>query len=197
MPVGKPMTEMSDQQAIADMYRRGQQGFITLHRRYSSRLKKTLMYSAHQLDAETSDEITNDTFLTFYKNIALFEQRCSVFTWLCRLADNEVRHYWQKQNRLKRQIPEKIIQLETVVLPEIVEKDLCFERCMRKAIIQFQQSNESTCLMALKLLVEGLSIYEIAQQLNRTPNATSVFLTACRKKLRKSPLLQRCWQECR
>lgn len=195
------MADMTDPEALADMRQGGRQGLITLHRRYAGRLKKFLMSPRHyHLSEPLADEISNETFFVFYKNIKQFKAECSVFNWLCSLAYNEMCRHWTKETRLKRQAPQPLPPpselSEPFTLSLEAEQALCYERCLRPVLAEIRRGPLADCLTVLTLSLKGMSLQEIATIIGKSPNATAVFLSHCRKKLRQHPALKRCWEDC-
>ena len=185
--------DMTDKQAIADICEGGQKGFAILHRCYEGRLKKYLI-SRYNVDKSISEEICNGTFFKFYKTINQFREESSVFTWLIKLASHEISDYFAK---IRRALPpsDNKIKYDIKFEPEI-EKDLCYERCMRNVIAKIKNSSYANCIKVLIFFTQEQSIKEIAIKINRTPNATAVFMTSCRQKLQKNRDIKRCWEDC-
>jgi len=70
-----------------------------------------------------------------------------------------------------------------------IEEDLHYERLLTKLLDQVQREKNAEylneCLTALTAVANEVSIENIAIKLERTPGATRVFLTTCRKKLKE------------
>lgn len=197
------MPEMTDHEAIEDMRQGETKGFEVLYWRYKARVEGFLKSPKyHGLEEPLAEEICDDVFFQFYKEIGKFKEKCSVLTWLCSLARSKVKDYWKNAKRLKRQMPEQ----QQLSLDEIDEAELsfeldmealCYEKCVTKVLAKCQHDPYlQDCLTALILSVKGLSIKEIAAKIGRTENATAVFMTACRKKLKQIPELKQCWDDC-
>lgn len=189
---------MTDEQATADMRQGGHDGFATLHRRYEGRLQRYLI-SHYGLDKFLAEEICNDVFFRFYQTIQQFREEASVFTWLVRLARNKISEHWKGVKIRPKLVPlssDDNSEEPNLYFEADIEKNLCYERCMRNAIAKLQHSSYADCINALIFSTQGLSIKEIAIKINRTPNATGVFMTACRRRLRKNSAIKRCWEDC-
>jgi len=181
------MADMTDKEAIEDMRQGGTTGFEELHRRYQGRLKGYLMSSKYYgFDKLLAEDICNKTFFRFYQKIDLFKQECSVFSWLCRLA----RNFLPKPEPVTEQLSEQDLLFEHDI------ETLCIERCVRQAIAKNKNGPLAKCLKALMFSIEGMSIKEIAEKIGRTENATTTFMTGCRKRLRETAEFKRCWEDC-
>jgi len=96
-------TELTDDQAVQNM-RLGQSiGFEVLYKRHKSSLRKYLARLLWRLTnaldrdqviphlefGEWANDISQQTFLNFFRAINSFKGDCSVYTWLCRIAHNQ------------------------------------------------------------------------------------------------------------
>lgn len=76
-----------------------EEGFRGLVVKYQQRLYHVIRnrVASH----EDADDILQNTFLKVFKSIQGFEGRSSLFTWMYRIATNEVNNYHKKNKRLK------------------------------------------------------------------------------------------------
>ena len=58
-----------------------------------------LQYVQNQADAQ---EITQDTFLSIYKNLNSFQKKSSIKTWVYRIAINKSLDFIKSRKRIKR-----------------------------------------------------------------------------------------------
>lgn len=75
-----------------------EEGFRLLVVKYQRRLYHVIRnrVSSH----EDADDVLQNTFLKVFKNISRFEGRSGLYTWMYRIATNEVNNHHKKQNRL-------------------------------------------------------------------------------------------------
>ncbi len=159
---------------------------------------------------EWADDIGQQTFLNFFRTVHSFKGDCSVYTWLCRIAHNQA--FNRLRDELKQRGHEisvatlkKLLRLDEEASTEWtdedilsrvseqmgrdIEDDLHYERLLKKLLNQVQREKNAEylneCLTALTTWANEVSIEDIATKLNRTPGATRVFLTTCRKKLKE------------
>lgn len=52
-------------------------------------------------DEDTARDLTQDIFVKVYENLASFEQRSSIYTWIHRIAVNRVYNYLKRERRLQ------------------------------------------------------------------------------------------------
>lgn len=74
-----------------------EQAFAKLYELYSDKVYNTaLSYSKNKEDAE---EITQDVFVSIYRNATSFEGKSSLNTWIYRIVVNTSLNYLKKKNR--------------------------------------------------------------------------------------------------
>ncbi len=168
-------------------------GLEILYKRYAHELKKRLM-ARYDVAEPLADEVCNTVFFRFYQKIKQFRGEYSVYIWLCTLAHNELINRLREMAR--RPEDPLLLSEEQEANPHDMEKELCYERCVRQATKQAENGPHAECLQALTLSSRGLSIEEIVKVMGRTAGAMRYFLTECRKKLRQHPAFKRCWKDC-
>lgn len=159
---------------------------------------------------EWADDISQQTFFNFFRAVESFKGDCSVYTWLCRIAHNQA--FNRLRDELKQRGHEisvaalkKLLRLDAEISAELtedeilsrvseqihreIEEDLHYEQLLKKLLDQVQLEKNADylneCLTALTAVANEVSIEDIAIELKRTPGATRVFLTTCRKKLKE------------
>lgn len=212
------MDDMDDKTALEDMRNGGEAGFKILHRRYSPKLRGTVLwllttkYNTSKDRANIiADDICQETFLSFYQNIATFEEKCSVMTWLSNLARNRTIDYFQKEEKEQsptwlKKIKAEDLQKEPVThekksLEEETEETLfemgmeaieqeekifCLAECIGKALTK-SDTQDADCLIALIFSLQKLSIEDIAKEIGKNPKETKAFLNRCKRKLKSRP----------
>jgi RNA polymerase sigma-70 factor (ECF subfamily) len=81
--------EPSDGELIARTLEGDEQAFARIVSRFQRRIFRVA--SAILRDEMEADQVTQDTFVQAYLNLARFESRCSLETWLTRIAINRSR----------------------------------------------------------------------------------------------------------
>jgi DNA-directed RNA polymerase specialized sigma24 family protein len=184
---------MNDKEALKLMRKNNSKGLEFFHRKYFSRVKKAILSIKNErINEYVADEICNDTFFQFYHTIKYFKEECSVLTWLNRLAYQET----LKQLRIKK-IPIENISIDKFLEEnDKLEKDDCYQYCIRTYISSNRKKLYKNCLENLTFFYQGYSIKEIAQKINRSFSATTSFLSSCRKTFKQNSLLKKCWEDC-
>lgn len=210
---------MDDKTALDDMRNGGREGYIVLYKRYARKLHYYVM-TRYNLPKALAEEVLQEVFLGFVRNSEGFE--CSVFTWLCRIADHKANDCLGKE--LKHQhiglneetdkegkedndhngalLNEPAFQelIENQVLD--FEKNCCYQICLKRVWEQLEREGSDPYLLeclsrALTFYAEGLTIEEIALKMGRTPGAIRSYLYQCRKRLKQHLPLKQCWEDCK
>lgn len=95
----KPQTEMSDEQILALLAAPSthERGFRLLVQRYQEPLYRHIRRLV--LRHDDTDDVLQNTFIKVFKNVARFEGKSKLFTWLYRIATNEAISFLQSQQR--------------------------------------------------------------------------------------------------
>ncbi len=188
---------MNDKEALGLMRQNNPKGIEFLHRKYYSRLRNAILFIKNKPISEAlADEICNQTFLQFYQTIKYFKQHCNVLTWLSKLAIQETSKILKKE-KIATKNPLAKNEFENFFLDnEILEKNDCYQYCIRTFISSNTTPAYKKCLDNLTFLYEGYSIEEIAKKMKRTFSATTTFLSSCRKTFKQDSLLKKCWEDC-
>ncbi|MCP4696364.1 MAG: hypothetical protein GY862_05905 [Gammaproteobacteria bacterium] len=227
--VGEPKPSASkvkpeDREPLADMHRGGKtgdEGLAILYRRYAAKLTDHLHYAPrylkYQISLETAEEICDDTFIDFHKNIGRYKENCSVETWLRTIIHNKLMDYIRRGSQYKQMLREQKAQKLNNALLRIlwqngladaflfaekisqadIERDICFKECMEKMLDAMQDGPDAGCYKALTCQALCASMQEAAEKLGKSLNATKVFLaTTCRKKMRENTMMRDCIKEC-
>ena len=171
-------------------------GLHQLFLRYEQKLRFWLR-AKYRLNNADSHEVINDVFFIFYRSIAKYEERSSVFTWLCGIGKYCSSDKYRANNRQNNIASEYECYILTHPrYSQNIEREICFQQCWLKLINSIEQKHpKSECLKVLTFKANGLSIKEIAEKIERTLGATRVFMSDCRKKI-ENHWLKRCKENC-
>jgi len=190
---------MNDKQALKLMRKNNPKGLEFLHRKYYRRVRTSILFllKNKQYDIDSlANDICNDTFFQFYQTIKTFKEKCSVITWLNKLAYQETLKTLRKKDPHNKD-PLADNPIEKFILEnENLEKQDCYQYCIRVHIASNTNKLYKNCLKNLTFLYEGASIEEIAKKMKRTFSATTTFLSSCRKTFKQDSLLNKCWEDC-
>jgi RNA polymerase sigma factor (sigma-70 family) len=88
------MAEMTDEEATEQMCQCWREDLEALQQRYKGKLKKYLLQQHYDgLNEALAEEICQNVFSRFYTTMWQFKGECSLFTWLCHLASQEVKRH--------------------------------------------------------------------------------------------------------
>lgn len=150
-----------------------------VYRQYGEQLKR---FIRQRVDDEADiAEIFQETMLAAWESRARFQHQSSFFTWLCGIAKHEIADFYRKK-KIKTILFSRFPWLESLASqalgPEqaLLKKELSAKvwRVMSRLSEGYQQ------VLRLKYY-HGLSVAEIAQQLNETVKAVESRLFRARK----------------
>jgi len=132
------------------------------------------MVASHQ----DADDLTQETFIKVYKNLAKFRRDSSVYTWIYRIAINTGINY------LRRKRARKFIGLDSINLhtEDRGPADLRGAGSLLNQAIRDLSSRQQ--LVIILRSYQGLSFKEIARLMDSTENAAKVNYSHALKRLR-------------
>jgi len=177
---------MDDKTALEDMRKGGEVGFETLHRYYLPRLKAHLCKKYSYVTSDIADEICQEVFFNFYRNIHTFEEKSvnNVMGWLFTAAKNKTIDYWRKAGNLQLESFEE--EEFPVEFDEQEEKRFCYAECIGNALKRLG-TDDTDCLTALIFSFPKSSIDKIANEMGMTHKAAKVLLNRCKRKFKENP----------
>lgn len=186
---------MNDKEALENL-RQGLKGrgdgLTYLHAKYNNQITGFLRRRC-SLSPEELEDVLQDSWFKFARSVqkGQYREEASVYTYLAKIAIRECLRTVGKRSPM----PE-IDDPDSLPDTTYLERQLCYQLCMAKALDQFIQDHpQSNCLDALTLQVNGRSILEITEKMGKpSPAATREFLSQCRKKLKS--YLEPCDKDC-
>ena len=187
---------MDDKEALEYMRHGKEKGLEVLYKRYFGKLRKRVLWllqKYHWPDEAIADEICNEVFFQFHKTILQFQEKCSVSTWLYKLAKHEVLRRLEKENRRQPEEPlpdwEELPDENEPIYDPIFDDEqvLCYARCITQVFAQVWSGKEADCPIVLILFYMGVSIEEMATTIGKKRQATTRLLERCQKKLKEKP----------
>jgi RNA polymerase sigma-70 factor (ECF subfamily) len=187
------MSDEPTQEAMdLDALKRGEKAaFARLVDAHSDKIYRlALKMLANEQDAE---DVLQETFIKAYKNLATFEGRSKVSTWLYRIAVNESLMLLRKRKGNLMEIDAETETDEGDLIPKQIvdwcclpEKELMSgetRNAINKAIKTLSDTNRAAFLIRD---VEGLSTREAAEVLDISESALKVRLMRARMQLRET-----------
>ena len=147
----------------------------------SSSYVYTLAYRVTQ-NAEDAQEVTQDVFVSVYRNLDRFQFRSSFKTWIYRIATNMAINMYRKRSKERGR---KVVFDETIGTDHPAGKTEVFDKEDNEARVNNMLKDlppEQRACLVLKS-IEGLKYHEIAKVLNININTVRSRLKRAREKL--------------
>jgi len=162
----------------------GDQGaFKDLYLKYSDLL---FAYILHHIDRDkdTASDIWQETWVVFVEKINDFQNKCTIFTWLCAIAKNKISDY---HRNAKKQDPfQSIDKLNFDIDAEELESASIDAETQADVITALANlTGEYRYLLETKY-IENKSIDELSGQIGKSYKATESMLTRARESFRKA-----------
>ena len=177
-------SELADSAANGDM-----DAFSTLLKRYQNSVY-ALLYNLSQ-NAETADDLTQQTFIKVWKAISSFEQRSSFATWLYRIVHNVFYDYSRSKKPEMEDIEDPAFR-QSAILPEssmlhqenspdevLISKERM--NVFRQAVMRLSEEHRTALILKE---INGLSYKEIAEIMECSTGTVMSRLHYARQNLR-------------
>lgn len=166
------------------------QGFASIVETYTDRIYRLLLrMTGEERDAE---DLLQETFIKVYKNLAGFEGRSSLSTWIYRIAMNEALMLLRKKTPGGYSLDEEVENDSGEMTPrEIASWDALPEELLlsdeMKRVLNTAVMSLTTTLRSVFLLrdIEKLSVKETAEAMDISEATVKVRLLRARLKLRE------------
>ena len=147
-------------------------------------------------DAEEARDLTQETFLQAFRNIAHFRGDADLRTWLYRIAVNQARNRWRWWRRRRRDVTTSLDARDRMG-DSPLETRLCHQSCESPEQLALAREREQALLAALRSLahpyrevvilrdIEGLSYEEVAATLEISVGTVKSRLSRGRLELRR------------
>lgn len=179
--------------------------FTFLYKKYVKSMRYHLICKYH-IPMDAVDDVLQDIFFKFFKNIESFRKDCSIPTWLNKIAETVVIDYWRKNAKENNSVnynedynddTEQDSQLFDIIkLKSQSEEDhRHLKICLEQIKVHLEHEGKTELLKCLETLLwqqEGLSIQEISEKIGKSYDATKTHLSQCKKKLAQYPPIQEC-----
>jgi RNA polymerase sigma-70 factor (ECF subfamily) len=132
---------------------------------------------------EDAEEVTQDVFLSLYRNLAKFQFRSSFKTWLYRITLNKAINKLKKRNRhTKRSVEYESEKHDIFVAKaENAKDDKEYNEKIVEDLLKVLPPDQKACIILRN--VQGLSYKEISQILKINLNTVRTRLKRAREKL--------------
>ena len=135
---------------------------------------------------EEAEEILEETLVSASDCLELYSGKSSFFTWLCGIAKHEIADFYRKK-KIKTILFSKLPWLENLASEALgPEQIILREETIKKAEKTLKTLSEGYQQVLRLKYYQGLSVKEIAQQLNETVKAIESRLGRARKAFAKA-----------
>ncbi len=162
---GSNYSDLTDQQLVALCLERGDRDDRPLTELFNRHHRMVWRVCFRYLeDPDDAADLTQETFFRAYQNLATFEGRSSLKTWLYRIASNLCQNELRRRSRRPRLIERSVEDLEALV-PEAPSLEQQSQRKLQRAKLSnaIGKLRPEELEMLLLRDFEGRSYSEIAQ----------------------------------
>jgi len=132
-------------------------------------------------DSEETEEILQETLISASECLELYSGKSSFFTWLCGIAKHEIADFYRKK-KIKTILFSHFPWLENLASEALGPEQILLRRETIKRAQKTLRSLSEGYQQVLRLkYYQGLSVKEIARQLNETIKAIESRLTRARQ----------------
>jgi len=173
----------NDHELVRRIKNGDQDAFKALYLKYSDLL---FAYILHHLvkDKDTASDIWQETWVVFVEKINDFQNKCTIFTWLCAIAKNKIYDY--HRNAKKQDSFQSIDKLNFDIDAEELEAGSVDAETQADVItVLANLADEYRYLLEAKY-IENKSIDEISGLIGKSYKATESMLTRARESFRKA-----------
>lgn len=133
-------------------------------------------------DADTAENLTQETFYRAVKNINKFKGKCSISTWLCEIAKNAFYDECRKNKKIKYTANEELAQMQS---NQFIENEVFDGEEKLELYKRMQKLDEKTREVIYLRITGELSFKEIGNILNKTENWARVTFYRGKEKLKE------------
>lgn len=173
--------EIRKEQAIVERSKNDVNAFGELYELYFDRIYNFILRQTD--DEEVAGDLCSQAFINALSNLIKYEFRGLPFSaWLYKIASNEVKKHYRKNNG------KKVFSLEEIKIKEIVEQnDAEWDQAMIDQLIEFMKDLPTDMLQVLELrFFEDKDFKEIAFILDITESGAKMRTYRALDKLRKN-----------
>lgn len=204
------MTEEEIINAICSAPAEQKKALEILYSQKGNEFKRFYRYKG--LSTEDSSELLQEVIVKIFVNAKQFtgqkaQSENSANAWMWMIARNCLHDYFLKSNKTKSTSQgslddenwiadnlDRYTKGENALLSEKKERDneIEIENCVSKSLEEFNSTNPDRAKVIM-MQIDGFSIESISKEINRTANATKVYISECKKKL--MPYLNHCYEK--
>ncbi len=170
----------TDKKIVRKIKAGSQEAFTELYQKYSDLL---FAYVLRRIDnnRDVATDIWQETWLVAVEKISDFKSDCTVFTWLCAIANNKISDYF----RLKEKHRKFDTEMKLTIDIDYDEVDVVNEDVQETVIKVLADLSDEHRYLLMARYFENKSVDEISLQIGKSYKATESLLTRSRNAFRK------------
>lgn len=170
----------TDKKIVRRINAGSQEAFTELYQKYSDLLFAYLLRRLDN-DRDVAIDIWQETWLVAVEKISDFKSDCTVFTWLCAIANNKISDYF----RLKEKHRKFDTVMKLTIDIDYDEVDVVNEDVQETVIKVLADLSDEHRYLLMARYFENKSVDEISLQIGKSYKATESLLTRSRNAFRK------------
>jgi RNA polymerase sigma-70 factor, ECF subfamily len=170
----------TDKKIVRRINAGSQEAFTELYQKYSDLLFAYLLRRLDN-DRDVATDIWQETWLVAVEKISDFKSDCTVFTWLCAIANNKISDYFRLQEKHRKFDTEMKLTIDI----DYDEVDVVNEDVQETVIKVLADLSDEHRYLLMARYFENKSVDEISLQIGKSYKATESLLTRSRNAFRK------------
>jgi len=152
--------------------------FKKIYQKYQNRLLNFILQKVKKY--EDAEEILQETMISAFDSLPLFQERASVYTFLCSIAKHEIADFYRKR-KIKTFLFSHFPQLEKIACQALSPQTAFEEKEIKLKVLRtLKNINEGYSRILRLKYIDGLSYREIAQKLKKSVKAVESKLARAR-----------------
>lgn len=192
----KPVLPKDTEQELVEGLKDGQEDSQRkFFNQYYEGILRYLLYSGKARCQEDAEDITSETFSRVFRDIKGFKGRSSLKTWLFRIVDHAgIDFYRLSRNKYDTASLKENIQINESTAPTYLSSEQRFSDPIADIVKKEEREKVQECLQQLReehrmvitlRLIEGCSVKETAQIMQRTEGAIKMLFFRAWEKFTK------------
>jgi len=174
LPIQEEFSARSNDKNLIHRAQKDHEEFSALYEKYHQRIFEYL-YNRLDHDQKTAEDILQETFLKAFEHLNDFQiSNATYLTYLFKIAHNLLVNHYRK---VKNPTPHAILDFQ-----ENLESNKILKQQIWQEVSKLSKTEAQAFTLRYR---DDLAIRKIAEQINKSENATKLILSRARKKIRK------------
>ncbi len=173
---------MNESTLAAGAFKKASLDFRTIYDQYGGKIYGKCLKMLK--DESAAEDVSQDIFMKIYLNLPKFEKKSKFSTWVYAITHNSCIDYLRRKKRNKKQEEQRKVYISRQGRPEqgLVEINEKKSAELKQVMDQISFSEEEILRMKYEL---GMSIRDIANELDKTESAVKMKILRAKNKARK------------